>query len=344
MTTQPGREVTRLPLLSPGPVAETPSVRAGASLEQMCERSLARAAEHEQAAQRLLAEAQEHEAKARVYRAQAGRESAGLEGERVVGAVLDSVAAAGWRILHDRRVRGSTANIDHIAVGPGGIVVVDAKAYSGSATIAGDELRVGGWRRVDEVDAVSRYARTVAATVGSALPELGAVTATPVMCFARPVGLPAPVSLRGVMLAEHETLAAWLCSLPPFLGQKTVAQIAQVIDAGHRPRTEPAPSTNSRPTRPTPQRRLAVPNPRVGPVGPARTGPRARPAPGARSRTRSALARVLLALALALVGVCLLTYGVPAMVRSLQPQVVKPTPRPAPLHPPAARTGPLHTR
>ncbi len=342
MTTHRGREVTRLPLLSPSPVAETPSVRAGASLEQMCERSLARAAEHEQAAQRLLAEVQEHEAKARVYRAQAGRESAGLEGERVVGAVLDSVAAAGWRILHDRRVPGSTA-IDHIAVGPGGIVVVDAKAYSGSATIAGDELRVGGWRRVDEVDAVSRYARTVAATVGSALPELGAVTATPVMCFARPVGLPAPVSLRGVILAEHEALAAWLCSLPPFLGQKTVEQIAEVIDAGHRPRTEPAPSTSSRPTRPAPQR-LAVPNPRSGPVGPARTGPRARPALGARSRTRIALARVLLALALALVVVCLLTYGMPAMVRSLQPQVVKPTPQPAPLHPPAARTGPLHTR
>jgi hypothetical protein len=34
-------------------------------------------------------------------------------------------------MLHDRRIRGSKANIDHIAVTPSGIYVVDAKRYHG---------------------------------------------------------------------------------------------------------------------------------------------------------------------------------------------------------------------
>ena len=42
----------------------------------------------------------------------------GASGERIVGARLDRID--GIEVLHDRRVPGTRATIDHIAIGPGG--------------------------------------------------------------------------------------------------------------------------------------------------------------------------------------------------------------------------------
>jgi hypothetical protein len=51
----------------------------------------------------------------------------GAEGERAVARRLDALADRGVIALHDRKVPGSSANIDHIAVGPSGVYVIDAK-------------------------------------------------------------------------------------------------------------------------------------------------------------------------------------------------------------------------
>jgi len=50
-------------------------------------------------------------------------------GEQKVGAALDGLGGDGVLVLHDRRIPGSRANIDHIAVGPSGIFIIDAKRY-----------------------------------------------------------------------------------------------------------------------------------------------------------------------------------------------------------------------
>jgi len=56
----------------------------------------------------------------------------GADGEQHVGRLLDRLATEGKiRALHDRRVPGSRGNIDHIAITPTGIVVIDAKNYTG---------------------------------------------------------------------------------------------------------------------------------------------------------------------------------------------------------------------
>jgi hypothetical protein len=39
----------------------------------------------------------------------------------------------GWAILHDVAIPGSPANIDHLAIGPGGVLVIDSKQYRGAA-------------------------------------------------------------------------------------------------------------------------------------------------------------------------------------------------------------------
>jgi hypothetical protein len=50
-------------------------------------------------------------------------------GEQKVGAALDGLGGDSVLVLHDRKIPGSRANIDHIAVGPAGIFVIDAKRY-----------------------------------------------------------------------------------------------------------------------------------------------------------------------------------------------------------------------
>ena len=61
---------------------------------------------------------------------------AGAKGEIAVGVALDNFAVKhGFKVIHDRRIPGSKANIDHIAVTRSGIYVIDAKNYEGAIKI-----------------------------------------------------------------------------------------------------------------------------------------------------------------------------------------------------------------
>src|SRR5829696_6936237 len=37
----------------------------------------------------------------------------------------------GWAVLHDLAIPGTQANIDHVVIGPGGVLVIDSKQYRG---------------------------------------------------------------------------------------------------------------------------------------------------------------------------------------------------------------------
>jgi Nuclease-related domain len=54
----------------------------------------------------------------------------GARGERVVGELLESLTADGWRVMHDVRV-GQRGNIDHLVLGPGGVFTVETKSTHG---------------------------------------------------------------------------------------------------------------------------------------------------------------------------------------------------------------------
>ncbi len=55
----------------------------------------------------------------------------GARGEEQLGRRLDAIGH-GTLVLHDRRVPGSRANIDHVVISSGGVLVVDAKKYKGT--------------------------------------------------------------------------------------------------------------------------------------------------------------------------------------------------------------------
>lgn len=60
----------------------------------------------------------------------------GAEGEVAIGKLLDSLAIKyGFRVLHDRLIPKTRANIDHLAITKFGVFVIDAKNYQGVVRI-----------------------------------------------------------------------------------------------------------------------------------------------------------------------------------------------------------------
>jgi hypothetical protein len=67
--------------------------------------------------------------------------AAGAEGEERIGAYLGQAVGAHGVLLHDRRIPGRRANLDHVAVVASGVWVIDSKHYRGRLV----RRRVGGW-------------------------------------------------------------------------------------------------------------------------------------------------------------------------------------------------------
>lgn len=105
---------------------------------------------------------------------------------RASAAVMGELEADGWVVLHDLERPGRRlAGIDHIAVGPGGIVVVDTKDWSGTVDVQDGVLRQNGVPRDRECELAQACAAAVTAWL--APPHRTAVR--PVICL---VGQPTP--------------------------------------------------------------------------------------------------------------------------------------------------------
>lgn len=149
--------------------------------------------------------------------------SQGAEGERLVARAIGSVAPYGWTALHDVRWPGrKLANIDHIALGPGGLVVIDAKNWTGDVTLHDGVLRQNGYRRDREVEGVAQATAAVTALLA---PQHRSATVA-VICLAGQDDQE-PVSCSGVTVVGRLQLAAFLTSLPPRLSPYDVADIGR---------------------------------------------------------------------------------------------------------------------
>ncbi|MDQ3107765.1 MAG: NERD domain-containing protein [Actinomycetota bacterium] len=59
----------------------------------------------------------------------AGRWGAGAAGERATAAALAGAEREGWTIFHDVRLPGRRWNLDHVLIGPPGVIVVETKQW-----------------------------------------------------------------------------------------------------------------------------------------------------------------------------------------------------------------------
>ncbi len=75
---------------------------------------------------------------ARPGRRRAGGPHPELRAEHRTGSALEPLESAGWRFLHD--VRGLDTTFDHIAIGQGGVIVLQSISPDGVVTMRGGEL------------------------------------------------------------------------------------------------------------------------------------------------------------------------------------------------------------
>jgi hypothetical protein len=62
------------------------------------------------------------------------RHDRGAAGEERVGGMLDGLRGHGWHAIHD--VSLGRGNVDHIAIGPGGVFTVETKSHPGPVQVA----------------------------------------------------------------------------------------------------------------------------------------------------------------------------------------------------------------
>ncbi|UKA71500.1 nuclease-related domain-containing protein [Arthrobacter sp. FW306-06-A] len=160
---------------------------------------------------------------------------AGAVGERVVADKLSELVPRGWYVLHDVHWPGRPkANLDHVLVGPGGVVVIDSKNWTGEVRVASGVL----WQ--------DRYARTQA--VEGALAQCAAVASVlspphrrlvrPLICMAAQPDV-FGVTDSDVAVAGFQRVVAAIEALPAVLDQQAVvglyAQLGQQLTHEQEP-------------------------------------------------------------------------------------------------------------
>jgi hypothetical protein len=143
---------------------------------------------------------------------------AGAEGEQRTARRLSELTPRGWFLLHDVHWPGRPlANLDHVLVGPGGVVVVDAKNWIGNVEVRAGVLRQNGYTRSPAVEGALGQAASVAALLDA--PHRHLVRS--IICLA---GQPdfAEVTDSGVEVLGIDKVVGRVAALPAVLDQQTV--------------------------------------------------------------------------------------------------------------------------
>ncbi len=257
---------------------------AGQSGDERTRRAISSADELEAQGRELLARAQ-------WARGRATALAKGAEGERVVGGLLDELADEGWVVLHDRRrLPSSPANIDHIAIGPGGVFVIDAKNWTGGRLRLDDTgMAVGRWRKDDELHSAKVDADIVTRSAAVVRPGLAAVG---VVAFVQDMGLQQPAMHHDVLVLQQDQLSHALREAPPLLSSLEVSSLARHLAAAFPPKAGGAPHPSPTPRAPS----RSGPGAAARPSSSRRRPPAARREP-ARQSARRQLVKVAVVLA-----------------------------------------------
>jgi hypothetical protein len=109
----------------------------------------------------------------------------GALGEEVVAKELARYVNNDVTVLHDRRVPGTRANIDHIAIAPSGVWVIDTKRYKGKVAVnrplfGSSKLTIAGRDKSELCAGLAKQVALVAPAVAEVVP---AAPVRGAMCF-----------------------------------------------------------------------------------------------------------------------------------------------------------------
>ncbi|MFM9625087.1 nuclease-related domain-containing protein [Streptomyces turgidiscabies] len=165
----------------------------------------------------------------RTYRRSRNSWATGAAGEEATARLLTRLQRRGYAVLHDRAIPNSRANLDHLVIGPAGVLYVDTKAWrskKSTVRVEGGTLRYGAYDQTRALDTVVWEAEQAARALG---------------CEVRPViavqgaRIPAPrgrVEVRGVTVVSARHLNSMVQGLVPQPGWNaeritTIEQLAE---------------------------------------------------------------------------------------------------------------------
>jgi Nuclease-related domain len=145
----------------------------------------------------------------------------GAAGERRTARLLHPLERQGWAVLHDLALPGGRANLDHLAIGPGGVFVIDSKQYRGRLQFDGSgRLWHGRYPLATTLRAVEFEANRAAQVLAD--PQV-VVPIVAVHGAQVPWG---KVVVDGVPVVPARRLPSMLRGLPAVLGPERVADLA----------------------------------------------------------------------------------------------------------------------
>lgn len=139
--------------------------------------------------------------------------------EKVVADKLGELVPRGWYVLHDVHWPGRPkASLDHVLVGPGGVVVVDCKNWTGEVRVLSGVLWQGRYARTQAVEGALAQCAAVSSVVSPPYRRL----VRPLICMAAQPDL-FGVTASDVAVAGTQRVVGAIEALPRVLDQQTVA-------------------------------------------------------------------------------------------------------------------------
>ena len=154
----------------------------------------------------------------------------GAIGEERTALALDELGSD-WVVFHDLHWPGRRfASIDHVAIGPGGVFVIDSKNWSGDVQVKDGTLRQNGYNREKSLAGVADSSLALAGLLG---PD--AVHVHAVLCF---VGQPQMRdSARDVLICSADNVVDMLTGFGAALSPEHVLEVATRLDGQVTPAT-----------------------------------------------------------------------------------------------------------
>lgn len=167
----------------------------------------------------------------------------GAAGERAVGSYLEKrLADTPVVLMHDRRMPRGHGNIDHLAVAPTGVYVIDAKNIDGKVRVEAPlfgpkKLMIKGRNRTKLIDGLDRQVKAVTNALAVEAPAIGLdrIDVHGVLCFIN-VDLPmlGTQSMRGHRILYRRGVVKRLKAQGP-LDKVTIGRLAERLATAFPP-------------------------------------------------------------------------------------------------------------
>jgi hypothetical protein len=151
----------------------------------------------------------------------------GAKGEIEVGKILATLPPE-WRVFHALPIGQKGSDIDHLVVGPGGIVTINTKNHSNKAIwVAGQTFMVSGQKQ-PYLHSAESEARSVTTLLRKRIPHLPAVQ--PSIVLVSPKSLTLKKRPERVKVVAATGLRRWLVKLPATLSAADMTELIAIID------------------------------------------------------------------------------------------------------------------